>query len=801
MRIRVLDLETQNIEYLGMVASPHCPDNYIVEAGWRDDVDGQVGIVQSQRFNSMAEWKNDLEAGHPWFNLDGVDLLVAHNAMYELSWFITHYRAELLRFLKRGGRVICTALGEYLVTHQQVTYPALGEVAIKYGGTAKLDAVKMLWEQGVLTSQIDPALLHEYLCGEDSAGTRGDIGNTALCLYGQMAYMQKMGMWRMFLERCEGMVFFAFCEAAGMHVDLDVAHRNLDAQTKELAEIDAKITKLLPALPDHFEFNWGSDFHLSALLFGGSVKYQTRVPRTDAAGAVMMEKADCYKFGERYIRCEDIHDEEGADAAKVEASIHAFGNIDRYKAGVNKGKPKVHKVETSTPQTKWEDTTFRFPGLIPLDSMAPALAEKFAYDPQARRNGEFVGKRFLPCGTPVFSTSGDVMDALAVHGFGAAKLLSRRAQLEKDNGTYYISHEYDKHGNIKKVKGMLQFVGPDNIIHHSLNVTATTTGRLSSSRPNLQNLPRGDKDDDGVVSSRVKEMFTSRFGDDGVIIEVDYTALEVVMLAALSGDEALLKHLMNGTDMHCLRLAAKLKRPYEEILAIFKDKAHPEHTSIKQQRTDIKPPSFAAQYGASAAGIAYATGVSVEYAEEFLATEARLFPRAIAFRDVVYQEVVKTGNLPEGLHREQDENGNWSIYKRGYYQADGGTCYSFRQFNSWNKELRQRVMDYKATQIANYWCQGEAGYLMTLSAGRVMRWAIQHPEFLKKFFVVNNVHDALYLDCHKDIAKEVGLMVARIMEDAPKYMSQYLGYNISHVPFPAAAEMGPSMAQKEAIEA
>ena len=82
-----------------------------------------------------------------------------------------------------------------------------------------------------------------------------------------------------------------------------------------------------------------------------------------------------------------------------------------------------------------------------------------------------------------------------------------------------------------------------------------------------------------------------------------------------------------------------------------------------------------------------------------------------------------------------------------------------------------------------------------------MRWAIQHPEFLKKFFVVNNVHDALYLDCHKDVAKEVGLMVARIMEDAPKYMSQYLGYNISHVPFPAAAEMGPSMAEKEAIAA
>lgn len=798
MRIRVLDLETQNIEYLGMVASPHCPDNYIVEAGWRDDVDGVVGVVQSQRFNSRAEWLNDLGDGHPWFKLDGVDILACHNAMYELSWFITHYRAELLAFLKRGGRVVCTALGEYVATHQQSQYPALGEIALKYGGTAKIDAVKLLWEQGVLTSQIDPALLHEYLCGEDSAGTRGDIGNTALCLYGQMAYLTKMGMWRMFLERCEGMVFFAFCEAAGLYVDLDVAHKNLSQQTIELNDIDQQIVKLLPALPEHFEFNWGSDYHLSALLFGGEVKYQTRVNRTDDAGNVLYEKVECYKFGERFEPLQRI-DGHAMSAEEFEALATEYGDPDRYKAGVNKGKVKVHKVTGTVPQTKWADTTFRFTASIPIESMAPALRDKFYFDPQARSSGEFVGKRFLPCGTPVYSTSGEVMDALAIHGFASAKLLSRRAQLEKDNGTYYISHEYDKQGNIKKTKGMLQFVGPDGIIHHSLNTTATVTGRLSSSRPNLQNLPRGDKDDDGVVSSRVKEMFTSRFGDDGVIIEVDYTALEVVMLAALSGDEALLKYLMSGTDMHTLRLSAKLKRPYSELMAILDDKNHPEYASIKQQRTDIKAPSFAAQYGASAHGIAFATGVSVEYAEEFLAAEARLFPRAIAFRDVVYNEVKRTGALPEGVCREQDDNGNWTVYSRGYYQADGGTCYSFRQVQQWNKELRRRVMDYKATQIANYWCQGEAGYLMTLSAGRVMRWAVQHPDFLSKFFVVNNVHDALYLDCHKSIAKEVGLMVARIMEDAPKYMSQHLGYNISHVPFPAAAEMGPNMASKEKI--
>lgn len=790
MRIRIIDLETQNHTYLGSVAPPYCPDNYIVQAGWRDDVDGQAGLVQSRRFNSIEEWKADRDAERSdWFNLDGVDMLVAHNAMYELSWFITHYGREFLRFMQRGGRVVCTALGEYLSTHQISTYPALGEIAVKYGGTPKVDAVKLLWEQGVLTADIDPALLDEYLCGPG-----GDIENTAKCFYGQMKYLSQMGMWRMFLERCEGMVFFAFCETAGLFVDLEVAHKNLAAQQAELAEIDAEVTKLLPALPPTFEFNWGSDFHVSALLFGGHVKYQHRVPRTDADGNVMYAKMDCYKFGETFVPVDQVGDD------NVAAVIGQYGNIDRYKAGVNKGKPKVHKVQTKEAQTKWDDTTFQFPALVPIEQMAPALRDKFAFDPNQRRQGEFVGKRFLPCGTPVYSTSKDVLDALAVHGFTAAKLLARRAQLEKDNGTYYISHEYDKDGNVKKTKGMLQYVGPDGIIHHSLNVTATVTGRLSSSNPNLQNLPRGDEDDDGVVASRVKEMFTSRFGADGRIIEVDYTALEVVMLAALSGDQALLDNLIKGTDMHCLRLAAKLRRPYEEILAIFKDKNHPEHASIKRQRTEIKPPSFAAQYGASAHGIAFATGVSVEYAEEFLETEARLFPRAIAFRDVVRQAVVKTGDLPSGLHREQDDAGNWHLYKRGYYQADGGTCYSFRQHPQWSKEERRRVMDYKATQIANYWCQGEAGYLMTLSAGRVMRWAVQHPEFLKKFFVINNVHDALYIDCHKDLVREVALTVKAIMEDAPKYMSAHLGYNISHVPFPAAAEAGMSMAEKEHVE-
>lgn len=301
-------------------------------------------------------------------------------------------------------------------------------------------------------------------------------------------------------------------------------------------------------------------------------------------------------------------------------------------------------------------------------------------------------------------------------------------------------------------------------------------------------------------------MFTSRFGDKGRIVEVDYSALEVVMLAALSGDENLLDKLVNGIDMHCLRLAAKLGEPYEDVLhKAVENQEHPEHKRYKQMRTDIKSPSFAAQYGASARGIAYAAGVTLEYAEEFLATEAKLFPQSIQFRQVIRDAVERTGMEPEGLHREQRDDGGWSIYRRGYWASPGGARYSFRQYPKWDSATRQHIMDYKDTQLANYFCQGEAFYLMAVAAGRVIRWLLgkeffrneQYPE--GRAFLINNVHDALYFDCHEDVYREVATTGKAIMEDSPKYMSEHLGYNIAHVPFPAAAEAGPSMYDKEHV--
>ena len=314
--------------------------------------------------------------------------------------------------------------------------------------------------------------------------------------------------------------------------------------------------------------------------------------------------------------------------------------------------------------------------------------------------------------------------------------------------------------------------------------------RVTTASKHKQNLPR-----DGT--SKVKQMFSSRFGADGRIVEVDYTALEVVALAAISGDDNLLQRLLDGTDMHCYRLAPTLGLTYEETLR----RLHEGDKDIKQKRTAIKPRAFAAQYGASAAGISFATGCTLEDAEEFLANEAKLFPQSFAYsKEVVRKEVEETGALPTGLYREMTDDGRWNVYRRGCFKAPNGTRYSFRQYPKWVDG--QQIMDYKDTQLANYWCQGEASFIVQVACGRVIRWLLSNNFFEGCVLPINTVHDAIYIDCvNEEWARYAGNIVADLMASTPKYICEvmpgYKAWRYDVVPFPAVAEFGVNMMEKE----
>ena len=782
-----IDLETENHEYYGSKASPYCPDNYVVESAWRIDTtqaDGTttVGPTQSVRFNSRAEFisANSSPNGCGWFNIpEDCWLIVAHNAAYEISWFLTYQRQQFEAFLKRGGRVFCTMHGEYIASDFQSMYPSLDETAPKYGGTHKVDGVKILWEQGVLTSQIDPVLLHDYL-------VNGDIPNTALCFYGQCATFAQRNQMQYVWERMDALLAWAYCEWFGLFVNMPIARKNQEEQEQRIREIKQELQQYIPKdLPETLDFNFGSDFHMSALVYGGPIKYRKKVPYDPP----QYVKYDAYLADVngtlQYIDVSDWQPEWTYPRTL-------------YKSGKNKGLPKVFRLDTEEEKLKWEDDLYFCPGLVNIQELPEVIREKYA------ERGEFRQARNLQDDTPVYSTSTDAMEALARQGFEFCRLVNELGALEKDTGTYYLRTEYNEDGSVKKLSGMLQYVIPQSpdgsgIIHHRLNTCSTVTGRLSGSNPNLQNLPR-----DGT--SRVKQMFTSRYGAEGRITEVDYSALEVVMSCVHTGDRKLLSLLQNGTDMHCYRLAFKENKTYEEMYNLCHNADGPDYKYWKQQRTDIKPPSFAAQYGATAKGIAFATGCTVEYAQSFLDNEAKLFPQTIGFRAVVKEEVERTG--AEGrMYREQADDGSYRIYRIGTWTSPAGARYSFRQKEQWKEvvpgQRKQKVMDYKETEMANYWCQGEAFFLMAVAAGMVLRALLARDWFDNQVCLITNVHDALYLDsANPEVGREASLLVKQCMEDAPKRIHQlWPNYGIiGEVPFPAEAEMGTSMYSKEKVE-
>ena len=800
-RIVVFDLEVENHPYYGALASPVHPDNFVVASAWAT-LDGEVQSIYRPNKQDAKDWAKFLDLATPG------GILVAHNAPFDVQWLLVHQRDRFMRFLESGGRVFCTAYAEYLLSNQQDTYPSLDSTAPKYGGSHKVDGVKIMWEHGKLTSEIDSALLLEYLAGPD-----GDVENTRKVFLGQMQELQERGMLDMALERMEGMLFVCLSMHSGLCIDPEVAEKQRREIEQELQALTEKF-KALRNLPSEIEFKDTSDYCMSAWLYGGPIKYRVRDVWLEEDGTPKYEKREAYLLADGgAVFLEEV---QGMSIEEIEAK---HGPLVRYRAGKNKGLPKVEKVASSTPKLRWYERQLVLPGCVPLSKLPKEVREEFVQ--------RFSGKRLLADGSPVLSTGADALQFLLARPEFSDETkellqdLLRYAKLDKDLGTYYLKEELDEDGNVVKRSGMLQYCTEHNIVYHQLNCTSTVTGRLSSKQPNLQNIPRGDTSD-------VKRMFVSRFNNpvwlryamqhgiipqdlaqqclealergepQGRLLEADYSNLEVVTLAVLSKDEALCKALVQGIDMHCLRLSKKLGEPYEEVLKKCKDETHPEHKRYKKMRTDIKPMSFAYQYGASAQGIAFSTGCSVEEAQAFIDAEKALFPGVEEWYE---REIFAKVEAGKKLYREMDEDGRWRVYARGVWQSPGGTCYEFREYpkTEWVDGQKISVMQFKPTQLRNYPIQGESGFFVQAVSGAIVRWLVQKRFFGGRVFCINQVHDAVYFDVHTSVLKEVASAVQYIMESLPQMMRR-LGYDLA-VPFPAAVEVGLNLLEKEHFHA
>jgi len=761
MKYRVWDIETTTHSEYKRKTNPFSYDNRIVCQGYSAGEIGENSLMVEGEYYGRKALPSD------WFTqlLDGTRILVGHNIKFDLLYALANPNshpeknlAAWMDWVAKGGMIWDTQLAEYLLRGMESTAHmlALDEVAPVYGGNIKFDEVKALWNEGVDTADIPEDLLMRYLIGgtdERGEWQHGDIGNTELIFLRQWQKAKEDGQLRSILLNMGALLFTIEAERNGMYVDKDLGYQLAGDLKTRLDESVLALSKYLPEdLP--FEFNWSSRFHKSALIFGGSVKYKARaIIKGDDGKPVYYQKDEVH-----YL----LADGTTTAAEPTEETIAQYAV---YAGGKNKGEPKTKKVRVPDiergAKTRIEEFEYAFDGVTKPD------------------------KRWASSEPGVYSTAASVVEELGTRDIPFLKTLSEVQAMTKDLGTYFITT--DDEGNSK---GMLTLVQPDSIIHHSLNHTSTVTGRLSSSNPNLQNLSKGQK-------SEVKRLFQSRFGQDGSIVQSDFSSLEVYIQAILTECPQLVDDLASGKDMHCVRLAVKEKMPYEEVFKLCKIDNDPEWD---YKRTKAKTFSFQRAYGAGVAKIASSTGMTEEEVQALVDAENARYPEIETYYTNLTRTIQRNRKPTHRVVEHPEKRGLTVQLGRSRSRTPDGKLYTY-----WEQPAPSYLLDkgkltaFSPTEIKNYVVQGEGGEWAKAAMWLSVRAFYHFRNFDGKALLVNQVHDAEYGDFHNSVRAKAAALLHCCMEEASAFMEWWFKWQLP-IGVPSDTVWGASMMEESKIE-
>lgn len=677
------------------------------------------------------------EQGLPFPELHDIKYLVGHNIKFDLLWYWDH--PEIIKFFKNGGRIWDTMYAEYLLSGQFYNMHnkhkgmkiSLKDTAKRRGCKfQKLDIVAAMWDEGIRTEDIPKDILLEY--------QKYDVLTTEEVFKEQVKQAQEQNQVIQIQQRMEGLIATTEMEFNGMYIDQDVAKKQQEELEGKIKELSKELDKSIPELPEGCEFKWSSWRNVSALLFGGALKYIGKEYSLDKNGAKQYFK---YKIKK------ELTDK--------------FGNPLRYKSGKNKGKikTKMYNIPDLKRGAKTRNCilTFVLPGVTePKENWKSNSAPGY------------------------YSTGAEIMQELSDKGVSIAKNITKLKGFVKDLGTYYQRSTVTKSG--KEIKtGMLTNIQEDGCVHGSLNHAVTVTGRLSSSSPNLQNIPKEGK-------SHVKKCFSSRFCN-GVVAEADYSQLEVVCKGVLSGDKNLLQALQDGVDEHCEWLSFATGVPYDTVIKYCKKDKDP--VWIKKRQA-IKKLTFAEKYGAGISKLAINSGLSADVVKEAMKARKIKYPDMYKFDEDVEAEINKTRTVTT---LRTDAGYQKAI---GYYRSPTNTIFHFLEDESlaWQQD-KGIFTSFQTTCIKNYPSQGLGGEIMQVQAGRVIR-KLYELGLRDKIKLVNTVHDSMYIDCiNEDVALRYLPAIGGLLEDVSMYFNLLYDTVSWNTPFPMTIDYGKNIMQTD----
>ncbi len=300
-----------------------------------------------------------------------------------------------------------------------------------------------------------------------------------------------------------------------------------------------------------------------------------------------------------------------------------------------------------------------------------------------------------------YSTAADVLDKLAPDHKIVRDILEYR-QLAKLKSTY--------------ADGLVNYIGEDGRIHSHFNQTITATGRISSTEPNLQNIPIRME-----LGRLIRKVFVPEKGY--IFLDADYSQIELRVLAHMSGDENLIQAYREAQDIHRMTASQVFHIPFEEVTDL--------------QRRNAKAVNFGIVYGISSFGLSQDLSITRKEAAAYIQSYFETYPKIKTFLD----NLVAQGK------------------EQGYVDTMFGRRRPIPELKSSN--FMQRSFGERVAM--NSPIQGTAADIIKIAMNRVHQRLTQ--EQLKSRLILQ-VHDELLIETHEEEIEQVSKILEEEMKAA-----------------------------------
>ena len=276
--------------------------------------------------------------------------------------------------------------------------------------------------------------------------------------------------------------------------------------------------------------------------------------------------------------------------------------------------------------------------------------------------------------------------------------------------------EYRQYTKLKStyVDGLLKVIAPDGRVRTSFQMTVTATGRLSSTEPNLQNIPTRTE-----LGSELRRMFAA--GEGKMLVDADYSQIELRLLAHISGDKAMQEAFLSGEDFHTVTASHVFGVPLESV--------------TPGMRRAAKAVNFGIVYGISAFSLSQDLGVTVAEAKEYMEAYFARFPGVKEYMDRVIAEARERGYVETLMHRRR-------------------TLPEIKSSNFNMRSFGERV-------ALNMPIQGTAADIIKLAMVKVFE-RLEKENLEAK--LIMQVHDELIVECPESEVEQVKSLLTQEME-------------------------------------